>query len=63
MMIDMLKANAYLNKRDFVTDQDLIDLAEDVWAHRLMVINPQIKPKELISRITREEVRKIIRKF
>ncbi len=62
MMIDMLKSYAYLQNRRFVTDQDLIDLCEDVWSHRLMVLNPQIKAKEIISKITREEVRKIIRR-
>lgn len=62
MMIDMLKAKAYLDSRNFVTDQDLIDLCEDVWSHRLIVINPQLKAKDLISRITREEIRKIVRR-
>jgi len=60
MMIDMLKANAYLNDRDYVTDQDLIDLSEDVWAHRLILINPQLNAREIISKITRGMVRKII---
>ncbi len=60
MMIDMLKANAFLNDRDYATDQDLIDLAEDVWAHRLILINPQLNAREIISKITRGMVRKII---
>ncbi|MBN2546107.1 MAG: AAA family ATPase [Spirochaetes bacterium] len=60
MMIDMLKANAFLNDRDYSTDQDLIDLSEDVWAHRLILINPQLNAREIISRITRSMVRKII---
>ena len=61
MMTDMLRSNAYLNNRDFSTDQDVIDLSEEVWAHRLMLLNPHIKPGELINRITREEVRKIMK--
>ncbi|OHD44387.1 MAG: hypothetical protein A2086_03660, partial [Spirochaetes bacterium GWD1_27_9] len=54
MMLDILRANAYLCDRDFVTDQDLIDLTEDVWAHRLILVNPQLKAKDIIARITRE---------
>jgi MoxR-like ATPase len=61
MMMDMLKANAYLDDRDFANDQDLIDLSEEVWSHRLILQNPQLKPGELISRFTRNEVRKIIK--
>ena len=60
MMLDILRANAYLCDRDFVTDQDLIDLTEDVWAHRLILVNPQLKAKDIIARITREELKKII---
>ncbi len=61
MMLDMLKANAYLNHRDYANDQDLIDLAEEVWAHRLILLNPQLKPRDLVSKITREEIRKIFK--
>jgi MoxR-like ATPase len=62
MMLDILRANAYLNDRNYVTDQDLIDLSEEVWAHRILLLNPQLKAKEIINRITREEVRKMIRR-
>ena len=61
MMMDMLRANAYLNNRDFVTDQDLIDMAEDVWAHRIILLNPQLKVRDIISKITRSEISKIIK--
>ena len=60
MMIEMLKGHAYLQGRDFVTDQDIIELAEDVWAHRLILLNPQLKARELINRTTRQLVRKLI---
>jgi MoxR-like ATPase len=60
MMNDMLRANAYLNDRDYADDQDLIDLAEEVWAHRLILLNPQIKAKDIIQRLVRQEVRKVI---
>ena len=62
LMLDMLRANAFIQDRDYVIDQDVIDLCEDVWAHRLILLNPQQKPKEIISRITREEIRKILRR-
>ena len=61
MAIDLLRAKSYLENREFVADQDVIDLCEDVWAHRLILINPQQKAKEVISKITREEVRKAMR--
>lgn len=60
MMADMLKAKAYLEDRDFVIDQDLTDLASEVWAHRIILLNPQLNPKDIISKIARIEVRKII---
>lgn len=61
MMLDMLRANAYLHKRDFVNDQDLSDLACSVWAHRIILLNPQIKIYDLLTRITRNEIRKILK--
>jgi MoxR-like ATPase len=61
MMTDILRSNAYINDRDYVTDQDVIDLAEDVWAHRFILLNPHLKAGELINRIAREEVRKIMK--
>jgi MoxR-like ATPase len=60
MMMDMLRAKAYLSDRDYVIDQDLTDYAPEVWAHRLILLNPQLNPKDIISKITRIEVRKII---
>lgn len=60
MMIDMIRANAFLEERDYTTDQDIIDLAEDVWAHRLILLNPQISSREIISKMTRQMVKKIV---
>ena len=60
MMADMLKANAYLKERDFATDQDLVDLSVDVFSHRIITSNPQIDRREIISKITRSEVRKML---
>jgi len=63
MMIDILKSFAYINNRDFVTDQDLIDLSPFVWAHRLILTNPQTKAKDIIMRLVREEIRKVFKKL
>lgn len=60
MMVEMLRANAYLDERDYATDQDLIDLSEDVWAHRLILLNPQLNAREIISKLTRQTVKKIL---
>lgn len=61
MMIDILKSYAYINERDYVTDQDLLDLSSFVWAHRLILTNPQVKPKDIIERLIREEIRKVLK--
>lgn len=60
MMMDILRAKAYLNNRDYVIDQDLSDFATEVWAHRIILLNPQLNSKDIISKITRIEVRKLI---
>ncbi|MCG8571369.1 MAG: MoxR family ATPase [Spirochaetes bacterium] len=61
MMVDLLKSYALLKRRAYVIDQDLIELAEDVWSHRLILLNPQLKAADIISHITRDEVRKMLR--
>lgn len=61
MMTEILRSYALLNNRSYVTDQDLTDLSEEVWAHRLLLLNPQLKAKDIINRITRDEVRKMLR--
>lgn len=61
MMVDILKSYAYINERDFVTEQDLIDLSSFVWAHRLVMANPQLNSSEIIVRLVREEIRKVFK--
>ena len=60
MMMEMLRAKAYLNDRDYVIDQDLTDFAAEIWSHRIILLNPQLNPKDIISKITRIEARKLI---
>ncbi len=60
-MIDISKSYAYIKDRGYVTDQDIIELSTSVFAHRLIPANPQINICDLINRITREEIRKVIR--
>lgn len=61
MMIEQLRAYAYLKEREFVTDQDIIDLAVPVWAHRLIIRNPNSESKDIIDKIVRDEIKKIFR--
>jgi len=61
MMSDMLKAYAYIHDREYAIDQDLIDLAVPVWSHRIILLNPQLDIKDIISKITRNEIRKLLR--
>lgn len=59
-MIDLAKAYAFIKKRDYVNDQDIIDLSIPAFAHRLITSNPQQNPSDFIAKIVREEIRKII---
>ena len=57
-MKETLKAWAYLMQRDYVIDQDLIDICQPVWAHRMMISSNKLSAKELILTITRGEIKK-----
>ena len=61
MLLSIVKANAYLNNRDYVIGEDLIDLSVDVLSHRLTPINSQFNVQELIDEIARIEVKKIFK--
>jgi len=61
MLLSMVKANAYLNNRDYVIGEDLIDLSVDVLSHRLTPINSQFDVQEMIDEIARIEIKKIFK--
>ena len=57
-MKETLKAWAYIMQRDYVIDQDLIDICQPVWAHRIMIGSGKMSAKEIIQSLTRAEIKK-----
>ncbi len=60
MMKKIASALAYIKGRDYVTDQDIIELSSDVWAHRLIGTNPHVDCRNLIGSITIEQIKKVL---
>lgn len=59
-MKETAKSYAAIKNRNYVTDQDLMDLADNAFTHRLLPVHPKICVKELVEQLLREEIRKII---
>ena len=54
-VVRMAKANAYINDRDYLVPQDIVDVFYDVTAHRMV-----ISPKTKIAGITAQDILKKI---
>ncbi|MBC5648137.1 AAA family ATPase [Christensenella tenuis] len=54
-VVRMAKANAYINDRDYLVPQDIVDIFYDVTAHRMV-----ISPKTKIAGITAQDILKKI---
>ncbi|HWZ21268.1 MAG TPA: hypothetical protein VNW06_01370, partial [Cytophagaceae bacterium] len=54
IFLKCLKAFALVNGRDFVTEQDIADLAEPVLHHRLIFKNKEAKQNALKEIVTKE---------
>ncbi len=52
MLIQAAKTYAFIKERDYVIDQDIIDLAPLVLAHRLKLKDTKLNPESLIREIT-----------
>ncbi len=61
MTKDFLKAYSYVNGKNFIDDNMVAEISKSVWAHRIISINPQLDTSELIDKITREEIRRLMR--
>lgn len=59
MLIQACRAYALIQGRDYVTDQDLIELAPLVYSHRIRMKNVKKSPTELIEEVASVEVQKI----
>jgi MoxR-like ATPase len=59
MLVKAARAYALVHGRDFVIDQDVIDLAPPVLAHRIVVKEGRYTPQELVQEITFAELEKI----
>ena len=47
--------------KNFIDDNMVAEISKSVWAHRIISINPQLDTRELIDKITREEIRRLMR--
>ena len=56
MLIRACKALAYVDQRDYVIDQDLIDIGPAVLAHRIMPGSADLNCSEIIDKVVRYEV-------
>lgn len=59
MLIKACRAYAMISGRDYVTDQDLVDLAPLVFAHRIRLKNVKKSAVELIEEAASVEIQKI----
>lgn len=55
MLLAAARGLAYVSGRDYVTDQDLRDMAVPVLAHRVTTVSSDLDAAELISEISRRE--------
>ena len=61
MLIKACRAYALVKGRDYVIDQDLIDLAPKVYSHRMRMKNVKKSAENLIEEVTSLEIQKIPR--
>lgn len=59
MLIQAARAYALVSGRAYVIDQDILELAPLVLAHRLKIKDPRINPHQLIREFTIKELNKI----
>lgn len=61
MLVKACRAYALLSGRDYVIDQDIVDLAPLVFAHRIRLKNVKKSAEDLIEEVTSVEIQKISR--
>jgi MoxR-like ATPase len=59
MLTSVMKALAYIRRRDYVIDQDLSDLAVEAYAHRVRMRGGSVTAEELVADITSKELRRM----
>jgi MoxR-like ATPase len=59
MLVHAARAYALVNDRDYVVDQDIIDLAPAVLGHRIKVHDARTDPRALIREVTLSHVQRI----
>lgn len=59
MLSAAMRALAYVRGRDYVIDQDLADLAVEVYAHRIRLRGGALKAEELVADLASGELRRL----
>ena len=57
MLIRACRSYAFVEKRNYVTDQDMIEIAPYVLAHRIIPVSPETDCMELIEELVRRELK------
>ena len=60
MLLKAAKALAYTDNRDYVTDQDLIEIAPSVLSHRILPQTTDVDISQLIDKVVRDELSRIL---
>lgn len=59
MLTAAMRALAYVRGRDYVIDQDLADLAVEVYAHRIRLRGGALKAEDLVADLAARELRRL----
>ncbi|MFP4637861.1 MAG: AAA family ATPase [Spirochaetaceae bacterium] len=58
MMLRAARAYALVRGRSYVIDQDIVDLAAPVFAHRIKLRDASVDPRQLVDGVAREHVKR-----
>jgi MoxR-like ATPase len=61
MLLSAARAYALVRGRDYVIDQDIIDLAAPVLAHRIKLRDTSVDPRELVDEVARGRIERVHR--
>lgn len=59
MLTAAMRALAFVRGRDYVIDQDLADLAVEVYAHRIRLRGGALKAEDLVADLASRELRRL----
>ena len=59
MLLAACRSSAFIDGRDYVVDQDILDVASAVLAHRIMPYSTDLDCAGLINKVVRDEIEKL----